>query len=175
MRKLLIRLSLVTCLAATVAGQTDEWKRYRNTDGNFSVLFPFAPAESTVADQDGMKSRSIQAVQKPSGYNVMYISMTQEQTVDEATFVGFRDNIFARWPQCSVFLDVAAFPVIPGYIGHRYRLNCGGEKTKLTITGNLYWGKHYAYAVLTLCNADLPEAPGTRKFLDSFSLIDAAK
>ena len=46
MPALALRVLLLLCVAAPIAGQTDEWKRYQNAEGNFSVLFPTEPTDT---------------------------------------------------------------------------------------------------------------------------------
>jgi hypothetical protein len=47
--------------------------------------------------------------------------------------------------------------------------------TKVTILGNLYWGKHYAYAVMVMFPSSTDAPQTTSKFLDSFGIIDVGK
>jgi len=47
--------------------------------------------------------------------------------------------------------------------------------TKVTILGNLYWGKHYAYAVMVMFPASAAAPQTTNKFLQSFGIIDQGK
>ena len=39
----------------------------------------------------------------------------------------------------------------------------------------MYWGKHYAYAVLTMFSTAPSDPPTAKKFSDSFSVLDASK
>ena len=46
--------------------------------------------------------------------------------------------------------EQAPAPALEGYIGHWYQLSCAMPNVKVAIEGNLYWGKHYAYAVMVM-------------------------
>ncbi len=46
MRKALLLSWLLGLLFISLTSQTDGWKRYENTGGNFSVLFPREPQDS---------------------------------------------------------------------------------------------------------------------------------
>lgn len=46
MRRLVSGFWIVLLLVSPFAGQTAEWQKYRNTDGNFTVLFPGEPKDS---------------------------------------------------------------------------------------------------------------------------------
>jgi hypothetical protein len=50
MRRFVSGFWIVLLLATPFAGQTDEWKIYRSTDGNFTVLFPGEPKDSVNPD-----------------------------------------------------------------------------------------------------------------------------
>jgi hypothetical protein len=178
MRNLAVRLALLLCLAAPIlgqgAGQTDEWKRYNNVDGNFSVLFPVEPTDTLNGEQGEVRSHTLLALERPYAYTVVYTVMTREQTVDDATYEVFKDAVFKELPKCSVVTVGAVSPAIPGYIGHWYRLSCDMPNSALTMTGNLYWGRHYAYAVMAMFPT-APDGPTVRKFTDSFSVTDTSK
>ncbi len=73
MRYWFIRMSLLVCLAAPLAGETDEWRRYKNEGGNFSVLMPVEPKESVNGDQGAQPSHTIQAISASIGYTVVYV------------------------------------------------------------------------------------------------------
>jgi hypothetical protein len=178
MRNLAVRLALLLCLAAPIlgqgAGQTDEWKRYSNVNGNFSVLFPVEPTDTLNGDQGEVQSHTLLALARPNAYTVVYTVMAREQTVDDATYEVFKNAVFKELPKCSVVTVGAVSPAIPGYIGHWYRLSCDMTNSKLTMTGNLYWGRHYAYAVMAMFTTS-PDPPTVKKFTDSFSVTDTSK
>lgn len=181
MRNLAVRILLLLCLAASLAGQTGEWKTYKNTDGNFSVLFPGEPKDTVNPGEPGIQSHTLLASLNPAVYTVVYTSMAKEQPVDDATFTIFKDAVFKELPNCSIVKDGMVVvteglvsPVLQGYIGHWYRLGCDMKTTKLTIVGNLYWGKHYAYAVMAMF-PPASEPATVNKFIGSFSVIDARK
>ncbi len=175
MRSWFIRISLLVCLAASLTGQTNEWRRYRNIDGNFSALMPTEPTDSPNGDQDASPSHTIQAIDGTVGYTVVYVISKDDQPVNEATFNVYRDAFLKGLPQCEMIKEASASPEIQGYIGHWYRMNCHVGDQPVSFIGNLYWGKHYAYAVLTMFKTEPSDPPGARRFSDSFSVIDAAK
>jgi hypothetical protein len=173
MRNAVLRTLLLLCLAVPLAGQTGEWKTYRNVDGNFSVLFPTEPTD-TINKSEGVQSHTLLSVVSPNGYTVVYTTMPNEQKVDDATFQIFKDAVFKELPKCSVVAEEALSPAIQGYVGHWYRLGCDTENGKMGIVGNLYWGRHHSYAVMVLFTT--PQDPPTiKKFTDSFVVLDASK
>lgn len=177
MRYWFIRISLLVCLAAPLAGQTDEWRRYKNEGGNFSVLMPVEPQDIPNGDQGAQVSHTILAISGSIGYTVVYVISKAEQPVDEATFKIYRDGFIEDLPNwnCNLVTENPPSPALPGYVGHWYRMNCHGEKQKQTFIGNLYWGKHYAYAVMTIFPTAPSDPPAAKKFGDSFSVLDATK
>src|SRR5260370_27678548 len=148
MRYRIIGRVLVVCLAESLTGQTNEWRRYRNVDGNFSAVMPGEPKDSPNGDQDANPSHTIQAIDGSIAYTVVYVITEAEQQVDEATFKVYRDAFINGLPQCDLATEAAASAEIQGYVGHWYRMNCHVENKPVSFIGNLYWGKHYAYAVL---------------------------
>jgi hypothetical protein len=54
-------------------------------------------------------------------------------------------------------------------------MNCVISEKKMTFVGNLYWGRHYAYAVMVIFQSAPSDPPATQKFMDSFAVIDASK
>ena len=176
MRSLLSVVLILSLAAAPLAAQTSEWKRYKNTDGNFSVLFPGEPADSINKTEEGAQSHTLLAKEGSAVYTVVYTLMTSAQTVDEATFQVFKNAVFKELPKCEADGEQPASPALEGYIGHGYRLSCDMPNTKVAIVGNLYWGKHYAFAVMTMFPASVAEPTSTEKqFVDSFAVIDPAK
>jgi hypothetical protein len=173
MRALALRVSLLLCLAAPIAGQTDEWKRYKNVDGNFSVLFPTEPTDTVNKGEEGVHSHTLLSMVRPNAYTVVYTTMTKEQTVNDATFEVFKNAVFKELPKCTMVTDGIVSPAIHGYIGHWYRLSCDMGST-VTIVGNLYWGRHYAYAVMAMFTTP-SDPPTIKKFTDSFAVTDTSK
>ena len=168
----IMHAALLLLLAATLTGQTGEWKRYRNVDGNFTVLFPGEPTDTVNKTGNESQSHNLM-VQTASGfYLVVYVTNTAAQPVDEATFRVYRDSFLQGLPQCTMDSEKAANPAVAALIGRWYRLTCNESGTKVAMEGNLYWGKHYAYAVLVMNSITAPQPEGEQKFLDSFSMID---
>jgi hypothetical protein len=169
MRHRLPTLMLLICLSAAFSAQTDQWKQYKSGAGNFSALFPGEPQDTVNSESPTMQSHTLMAVQKPSGYMVVYTHIASEQKVDEVTYQLFKEGFLKQLPNCEVKREEAPSPGLHGYIGHRYLLNCG----TLTLAGNLYWGKHYAYGVMGTYPANVSEPANLKRFLDSFILLDA--
>ena len=176
MRKLLSGILILT-LAGALAAQTSEWKRYKNTNGNFTVLFPGEPTDTVnKTEDDSMQSHTLLAREATALYTVVYTTMSSEQKVDDATYQAFKAGVFKELPKCEAGAEQPASPVLEGYIGHAYRLNCDMPNTRVTIIGNLYWGKHYAFAVMTMFPANVAEPTAAEnKFTESFAVIDAAR
>lgn len=173
MRTLALRVLLLLCLAAPIAGQTDEWKTYKNDDGNFSVLFPNEPTDTKNTSEAGIQSHTLLSKVPPTLYSVVYTKMTEEQTVDESTYETFKNAVFKELPKCNVITDKASSHPIQGYISHAYRLSCDMGAT-VTIVGNLYWGKHASYAVLVMFTSPA-DPPTISKFTDSFEITGTSK
>jgi hypothetical protein len=173
MRALAFRVLLLLCLASLTAGQTDEWKRYKNAEGNFSVLFPTEPTDTKNKSEEGIQSHTLLATVRPNLYSVVYTTMTQEQTVNDSTYETFKNAVFKELPKCSVISDKTGSRPIQGYISHEYRLSCEMGVT-VTIVGNLYWGRHYSYAVMVMFTTP-SDPPTINKFTDSFEITDTSK
>lgn len=82
-------LLLCMCLAASLAGQNEQWLRFTNDAGNFSVLMPGQPTETKNQTPEG-ESRTFLSISNEVGYTVVYIASPSDQTVDEATFNVYR-------------------------------------------------------------------------------------
>jgi len=173
MRALAFRVLLLLCLAAPTVGQTDEWKRYKNTEGNFSVLFPTEPTDTKNKSEEGIESHTLLSSVRPVAYTVIYAAMANEQPVNDATYDTFKNAVFKELPKCTVMTDKTGPHPIQGYINHEYRLSCE-MGTTVTIVGNLYWGKHYSYAVMVMF-ATPSDPPTISKFTDSFEITDTSK
>jgi hypothetical protein len=176
MRKLLSGILMLWLAAGPLAAQTSEWRRYKNTNGNFTVLFPGEPEDTVNKTEDDSQSHTLLARENTAFYIVIYTVMTSEQPVNDATFQAFKDGVLKELPKCEAGAQQPASPALEGYIGHAYRLNCDMPNAKVTVVGNLYWGKHYAFAVMTMFPASVAEPTATeKKFAESFALIDAAR
>jgi hypothetical protein len=169
-----LRLSILVSIVGSFAAQTADWHEYRNLGGNFSVLMPAEPTETTEVF-NGKTTHTIPAVVNGVGYSVIYTNVVKEQTVDEARYKTYRDDFLKLLPFCVVSSEQAAAPAIQNYIGRWYRLDCVVSNTKVSYVGNLYWGKHYRYVVMVLFGSGPSDAPDTKKFVNSFSVIDSTK
>jgi hypothetical protein len=165
-------LLLLACLVGPLAGQNEEWHRYKNDTGNFSALMPVQPTETTTPGDGGSSgSHTVMALVGGVGYTVIYVTADSDQTVDEATYNVYRDSFMKGLPNCRQESERAASPALAGYIGRWYRLNCTVENKPMTFVGDLYWGKRYAYAVMVIFSGSPSDPPGTRKFTDSFDVL----
>jgi len=176
MRKLLSGVLMLLLAAGPLAAQTSEWKQYKNTNGNFTVQFPGEPTDTVNKTDEGAQSHTLLAREGAALYTVVYTVMTSEQKVNDATYQAFKTGVFNELPKCEASAEQPASPVLEGYIGHAYRLSCDMPNAKVAIVGNLYWGKHYAFAVMTMFPASVAEPAAAEKtFIGSFAVIDAAK
>ncbi len=175
MRILVRALVLMMLLTSSFVGQTDNWKKYKNTDGNFTVLFPGEPQDSLNKKDDTLNSHTLMAQEKPALYMVVYSSMSQDQAVNDTNFRIFRDAVFKELPKCEVGPEQPVSPAVDGYIGHSYHLNCAMPNVEVAVTGNLYWGKRYAYAVMAMFPANVPQPQPVKMFVESFSVMDSAR
>lgn len=163
-------------LASAFQGQTAEWKRYKNSDGNFTVLFPGEPKDSVNKAESGMQTHTLLAQESGAVYTVIYTNMASEQVVNDASFEVFKNAVFKELPKCETSAAQPAAPGVAGYIGHWYQLSCDMPNTQVKVVGNLYWGKHYAYAVMVMFAAGVAEpAAAEKQFVESFAVIDPAK
>jgi hypothetical protein len=176
MRKLLSSILMLLLAAGPLVAQTGEWRQYKNANGNFTVLFPGEPGDTVNKTEEGAQSHTLLAREGTALYTVVYTVMTSEQKVDNVTFQAFKNGVFKELPKCEAGAEQPASPVLAGYIGHAYRLSCDMPNAKVTIVGNLYWGKHYAFAVMTMFPASVAEPTATEnKFTESFAVIDATR
>ena len=176
MRKLLSGTLILMLAAGPLAAQTSEWKRYKNTNGNFTILFPGEPQDTVNKAEEGIQSHTLLAREDKAFYTVVYTVMTSEQKVDDATYQAFKAGVFKELPKCEAGAEQPVSPALNGYIGHAYRLNCDMPSAKVIVVGNLYWGKHYAFAVMTMFPASVAEPTASEKnFAESFAVIDAAR
>ena len=174
MRYSVLAIFLLTCLASPFAGQTDQWHRYRNDGGNFSVLILGDPQDA-VNGEGPQASHTIQSISGGIGYTIVYVANPTEQPVDEPTFKIYRDAFLKGLPQCDMSKEDPVSHPLAGYVGRWYRMNCDISGKKMTFTGNLYWGKHYAYAVLAMFQTATTDPPQSSKFYNSFSVLDSSK
>ena len=114
------------------------------------MLFPGQPKDSVNPGAEGMESHTLVTQESAAVYMVVYTRITSAQPVDEATFQIYKNGVFKELPTCEASADEPASPAVERYIGHSYRLNCDIQGNKIKIAGNLYWGKHYAFAVMAM-------------------------
>jgi len=175
MLKTLLRSGLLVLLTLPLAAQTEGWKRHKNIDGNFTILFPGEPQDNINKSESDINSHTVM-YQNPAGvYTVVYTTMASEQRVDDATYEMFKNSVFKELPKCDVGAEGPPSLVLSGYIGHSYRLNCDMPNTKVTVMGNLYWGKHYSYAVMVMYRSNVSAPTATNQFLASFAVIDQTR
>ena len=175
MRSVVSGFLFLLLLSSPFTGQTTEWKRYKNTDGSFTVLFPGDPESSISKNDNGAQSHTLTARENPVMYMVVYTTHASLQPVNEATYQDFKNAFFKELPKCEGGAEEPASPAVEGYIGHWYRLNCEIASNKIRVAGNLYWGEHNAFAVVAVFPVSVAEPAGVKKFVESFAVIDRAK
>lgn len=163
---------LVSLLGCSIAGQASEWKIYKNTAGNFAVRFPGEPQESVNNSSPDVTSHTLMVLKKPVAYTVVYVNMAKTQKVNRSNFVVFRDATFKELPKCKVGPEKPVSPKVKGYIGHRYDLICDTSNVRLSMVGNLYWGKHHAYAVMAMYPDSVSKPDTVNKFIESFAVLN---
>ena len=153
----------------------DNWILYSNPNGNFAARMPSAPKDTINPTGSDQVSHTLQASADGNAYTVVYVHNQTEGTVDSATYTIFRDNFMKGMPTCQLITEGDPSPVVRGYVGHSYRLNCVFSGTKVTIIGDLYWGRHFAYAVMAVFPTATFDPPLAKTFVDSFALVDPSK
>jgi hypothetical protein len=106
---------------------------------------------------------------------VVYAFWKPQEEVNEVAFERYRDYFLDNLEACDVLSEEPPSPPVRGYFGHSYRLNCKVQGKKMILVGNLYAGKHYTYAVMAMFAPDTLLSPTIKKFLDSFTVLDASK
>ena len=101
MRNLLSVVLILSLAAGPLAAQTSEWKTYKNTSGNFTVLFPGRSQQHTTRPRGNTQSHTLLAREGSAVYTVVYTVMTNAQTVNEATFQAFKEGVFKELPKCE--------------------------------------------------------------------------
>jgi len=177
MRRLVPGFWLILLLAIPFAGQMNEWKRYKNTDGNFSVLFPGEPKEGPSKDaHSGIQVHTVLVQASPAVYMITYGMIPGAQPVDDATFLMYKRSFFEKLPKCEPSGGGPASPAVAGYIGRSYRGTFETPNNKINIVVNLYWGKHRSFAVQAMFpSSEIEPAAKIKTFLESFAVIDPAK
>jgi hypothetical protein len=175
MRKLVFSVGMIVLLACALAGQTAEWKTINSTDGNFTVQFPGDAQDTVNQAGDSMTSHTLQMQLKPAIYLLVWSYIQPEQPVDDTAYGAFKTGFISKLPNCTTDSDQAAAPAFRGYIGHAYVLSCDYPQGKIKMKGNLYWGKHYSFAVMTAFAASVNEPAEIKKFMESFAVTDLVK
>ena len=117
-----------------------------------------------------MESRTLVAKDQDNAYMVIYTVMTNDQPVDQATYDQFKNGVFNQLPKCTVNSEAAPTPELAGFIGHAYDLSCNIQGVAVKIQGDLYWGKHYAYAVLAIAPEKSVSPQANARFIGSFTV-----
>jgi len=121
-------------------------------------------------------THTLVAVEDGVAYTVVYAFAEPEQHVDEANFQQFYEGVLRSLPNCTVLTEAAAAPPVHDYIGHWYRMDCTAQQgMKISLLGNLYWGKHYSYAVITMFPTGQSDPPDSKRFSQSFTLLNPTK
>jgi hypothetical protein len=164
---------LFVLLALPLAGQNDAWKKFESPTGNFSVLLPGQPQDTILDEGEGVQAHMLKVQDKAIVYSVIYVSIAQEQVVNDANYQEFKRGILSKMPKCEVSAEEQPSPALNGYIGHWYKLDCSGA-AKVTIEGNFYLGKHYCYGVIAAFPASPEEPQAAKKFIDSFTILTSS-
>jgi hypothetical protein len=172
MRTTFLRVALVLFAPNSVAVQSLNWREYKNPGGNFSIQVPVEPEDTKIGED--VDAHIILAFVDEVGYTVAYSKSTEDQPVNDAIFKEYAQGVI-KSSHCKLVDEAPASPAIPGLIGRHYRLDCVTGTQKLTDVGNMYVGKHYTYAVLVMFPPNPVDPPNTKKFIDSFALIDPTK
>ena len=167
--------SATSAAATAPSSPADNWILYTNPNGNFASRMPGQPKDTINPTGSDQVSHTLQASADGNAYTVVYVHNQSEQTVDAATYTLFRDNFMKGMPTCQMITEGDPSPAVRGYVGHSYRLNCVFSGTKVTIIGDLYWGRHFAYAVMAVFPTATFDPPFAKTFVDSFSLVDPTK
>lgn len=167
-----LKAMLLVSLAAICSAQTD-WQPYRNTDGNFSALMPTTPSEIYTHDFDSGTTHTIRSVDQGAGFMVVYEKAKGEHTVDQASYDAYERGVLQSLGECKIEDKAGASLAVPNTIGAWYRMDCTVGQTPMYLVGNLYWGKHYAYAVM-VAYPHSSAIPPIDKFVNSFGLIDTS-
>ena len=161
---------LLVLLALPLAGQNDAWKKYDNATGGFSVSLPVEPQDTALPANGDIQAHSLMAQDQGVRFTVIYANFP-EQPVDDTNYRAYKEGVLSQLPNCEVGAEQQPAPALTGYIGHWYKLNCTASNNKITVEGNLYWGKRHSYAVLALFPASAEEPPSVKKFTRSFALL----
>jgi hypothetical protein len=164
----------VLLLAAPFTGQTNEWTKYKNADGNFMALFPGEPKTGPVST-GGDTAHTIVTVKAPAVYTVIYTRPKKNQVVNDAAFEAFKSGFFEVYPKNEISAEGAALPAFANYIGHSYRSSFEMNNVRVKFLANLYLGKHQTFAVMVSFPASEAEPAEAKKFMESFALIDPDK
>jgi hypothetical protein len=174
-RTLLRILAVVLLLTSALIAQTENWIKYKNADGNFSVLLPKEPEDRITNDKPEMVTHVIMALDQGTMYSITFATMLDDQIVTEATYDIYRDAVFKGMSSCLIGDENPPTPALEGYVGHSYKLNCIKANKPMTMVGSLYWGKRHAYAVLVMFPGDPPPDATLKAFLNSFTNYTATK
>src|SRR4051812_13916710 len=85
MSKIILSSVFLLLLSVSLAAQTEGWKQYSSTVGNFKVLFPGEP-DVSVNDNGGDKnlySQNFFSRQGEVSYTIVYAHMDTTQTVND--------------------------------------------------------------------------------------------
>ena len=166
---------MIVLLAGVLAGQTAEWKTVNSTEGNFTIQFPGDAQDTVNQVGESMTSHTLQMQLKPAIYLLVWSYIPTEQPVDDTAYNAFKGGFISKLPNCTTDSDQATGPSFRGYIGHGYVLSCDYPQSKVKMKGNLYWGKHYSFAVMTAFPVSVAEPAEVKKFMESFAVTDLAK
>jgi hypothetical protein len=91
--------------------------------------------------------------------------------LDELAYQREKNLGIQQMPQCKFGADEPPTQSVAEYLVHQFRLNCGNGVG----VGEIYMGKHYWYFVAVIYPSNGAEPPDTKKFLQSFAVLDQSK
>ncbi len=175
MKTLAVQKSNLESTAGLPEAQESRWIRYRNDDGNFSVLMPLEPKEINVREESDDVSHTIQAISGSTSYTLVYQKAKSERIVNESAFKVFVAGFTRNSTVCEFVREGLPSRTMLGYFGASFREACHMGDQHRNLVGNMYLGKHYTYTIFVLFPAATSDPPSVKWFNDSFSLIDASK
>jgi hypothetical protein len=175
MKTLAVQKSNLESTTGLPAAQDARWIRYRNDDGNFSILMPLEPKEIYVSEESDDVSHTIQAISGSTSYTVVYQKAKSERMVNEPAFKQYMSGFTRNSTVCEFVREGPPSPAMPSYFGASFREACHSRDQYRSLVGNMYLGKRYTYTILVLFPAATSDPPSVKRFNDSFSLIDASK
>ena len=177
MTRIARRLAPVAALALLCAFGAG-WKPFVHAKGNFSVMMPGTPKESTSVEQT--KAGPIELYQagvvvEPKAYFVSYSDMPRETWRGDVKKMlqGARDGSAKRVN--GTVLSDREIRLAGKYPGIEFRVAVGEGESRMVMTQRAYLVKHRLYQLNMGCMADRCTDAEVQEYLDSFKLLGPAK